>query len=227
MCREAHALHDRLVREQDARTTYFILFRIAIGKKIKRIMNAITINLNSIKMTDEQFYELCQNNRDLRFERNVEGKLIIMTPTGGGTGKRNFDLNLQLGKWNEQKQLGICFDSSTGFKLPNGADRSPDVAWIPAKKWNNLTPKQQEKFLPLCPDFVIELRSPSDDLKTLQEKMQEYLDNGTRLGWLINRKNRQVEVYRQGQAKEILNNPDSLSGEDVLTDFSLKLESIW
>ncbi|MDJ0902701.1 MAG: Uma2 family endonuclease [Xenococcus sp. MO_188.B8] len=190
-------------------------------------MNAITINLNSIKMTDEQFYELCQNNRDLRFERNVQGELIIMPPTGGGTGKRNFDLNLQLGKWNEQKQLGICFDSSTGFKLPNGADRSPDVAWIPVNKWNNLTQEQQEKFLPLCPDFVIELRSPSDDLKTLQEKMQEYLDNGTRLGWLINRKNRQVEVYRQGQVKEILNNPDSLSGEDVLTDFSLKLESIW
>ena len=236
-------------------------------------MNAITINLNSIKMTDEQFYELCQNNRDLRFERNVEGKLIIMAPTGGGTGKRNFDLNLQLGKWNEQKQLGICFDSSTGFKLPNGADRSADVAWIPVNKWNNLTQEQQEKFLPLCPDFVIELRSPSDDLKTLQDKMtsdpasakdanassfksgnpfsicswgkpprpqcftnglarerarmQEYLDNGTRLGWLINRKNRQVEVYRQGQVKEILNNPDSLSGEDVLTDFSLKLESIW
>ena len=190
-------------------------------------MNAITINLNSIKMTDEQFYELCQNNRDLRFERNVEGKLIIMAPTGGGTGKRNFDLILQLGKWNEQKHLGICFDSSTGFKLPNGADRSPDVAWVPVSKWNNLTQEQQEKFLPLCPDFVIELRSPSDDLKTLQDKMQEYLDNGTRLGWLINRKNRQVEVYRQGKDKEILNNPDSLSGEDILTNFSLKLESIW
>ena len=190
-------------------------------------MNAITINLKSIKMTDEQFYELCQNNRDLRFERNVQGELIIMPPTGGGTGKRNFDLNLQLGKWNEQKQLGVCFDSSTGFKLPNGANRSPDVAWIPLQKWNNLTLKQQEKFVPLCPDFIIELRSPSDDLKTLQEKMQEYIDNGTRLGWLINRKNRQIEVYRRGKVKEILNNPDSLSGEDVLTGFCLNLECIW
>ncbi|MGK7895752.1 MAG: Uma2 family endonuclease [Xenococcus sp. (in: cyanobacteria)] len=191
------------------------------------MMNAITINLNSIKLTDEQFYQLCQNNRDLRFERNIQGELIIMPPTGGGTGKRNFDLNLQLGKWNEQKQLGVCFDSSTGFKLPNGADRSPDLAWIPINKWNSLTQEQQEKFLPLCPDFVIELRSPSDNLKTLQEKMQEYLDNGTRLGWLINRKNRQVEVYRQGTDKEILDNPDSLSGEDVLINFILKLESIW
>ena len=191
-------------------------------------MNAITINLDSIiKMTDEQFYQLCSQNRDVRFERNAQGELIIMPPTGGGTGKRNFDINLQLGKWSEKNQQGVCFDSSTGFKLPNGADRSPDAAWIPLEKWNNLTPEQQEKFIPLCPDFVIELRSPSDDLNKLQKKMQEYIDNGTRLGWLINRQNRQVEVYRQGQAKEILNNPDSLSGEDVLPEFILNLASIW
>ena len=191
-------------------------------------MNAITINLSSIiRMTDDQFYELCQNNRDLRFERSAQGEIIIMPPTGGGTGKRNFEINLQLGKWNEQKQLGICFDSSTGFKLTNGATRSPDAAWIPLKKWNNLTLKQQERFVPLCPDFVLELRSSSDDLKNLQAKMQEYIDNGTRLGWLINHKNKQVEVYRQGKVKEILKNPDSLSGEDVLPEFSLNLKSIW
>ena len=191
-------------------------------------MNAITINFNSIiEMSDEQFFQLCQNNRDLRFERNTQGELIIMPPTGGETGRRNFDLNLQLGIWNRQKQLGVCFDSSTGFKLPNGADRSPDGAWIPLEKWNSLTPKQQEKFLPLCPDFVIELRSPSDDLKALQQKMQEYVNNGTRLGWLINPQARQVEIYRQGHAKEILTNPNNLSGEDVLPDFILNLESIW
>ena len=191
-------------------------------------MNAITINLNSIiQMTDDQFYQLCQNNRDLRFERNAQGELIIMPPTGGGTGKRNFDINLELGIQNRQKQLGVCFDSSTGFKLPNGADRSPTGAWIPLNKWNNLTLKQQEKFLPLCPDFVIELRSPSDELKTLQKKMQEYIDNGTLLGWLINPQDRQVEVYRQGQDKEILNNPENLSGEDILPDFILNLEAIW
>ena len=197
-------------------------------RRKEKIMNAITLNLNSIiKMTDEEFYELCQNNRDLKFERNAQGEIIIMSPTGGGTGKRNFEINLQLGKWNEQKQLGICFDSSTGFKLPNSADRSPDVAWIPLKKWRNLTLAQQETFVPLSPDFVVELRSPSDDLKTLQEKMQEYIDNGTRLAWLINRQNRQVEVYRQGKVKEVLINPDSLSGEDILPDFILNLEFIW
>lgn len=191
-------------------------------------MNAITINLNSIvEMTDEQFYQLCSQNRDVKFERNAGGELIVMPPTGGGTGKRNFDINVELGIWNRQKQLGVCFDSSTGFKLPNGADRSPDAAWIPREKWDDLTPEQQEKFIPLCPDFAIELRSPSDDLNKLQNKMQEYRDNGTRLGWLIDRTNRQVEVYRQGQAKQVLNNPDSLSGEDILPDFVLNLASIW
>jgi Uma2 family endonuclease len=191
-------------------------------------MNAITINLNSIiKMTDDQFYQLCSQNRDVRFERNAEGELIIMPPTGGGTGKRNFDINVELGIWNRQKQLGVCFDSSTGFKLPNGAERSPDAAWMSLEKWNHLTPEQQEKFIPLCPDFVIELRSPCDDLKTLQKKMEEYINNGTGLGWLIDRQNRRVEVYRQGQAKEILNNPESLSGENVLPEFILNLASIW
>jgi Uma2 family endonuclease len=191
-------------------------------------MNAITLNLNSmIEMTDEQFYQLCQHNRELRFERNKQGELIIMSPTGGGTGKRNFEIALQLGIWNSQKQLGVCFDSSTGFKLPNGANRSPDVAWIPTKKWQSLTQQQQEKFVPLCPDFIIELRSPSDELKILQKKMQEYLDNGIRLGWLINCQDRQVEIYRQGQAKEVLDATNSLSGEDILPDFRLNLDSIW
>lgn len=190
-------------------------------------MNTITINLNSIiKLSEEQFYQLCRQNPDIKFERNAQGELIIMSPTGGGTGKRNFEINLQLGIWNREKHLGVCFDSSTGFKLPNGADRSPDAAWIPLEKWNNLTLEQQEKFVPLCPDFVIELRSPSDDLKYLQEKMQEYIDNGTRLGWLINRKDRQVEIYRYGQVKKILNNPNFLSGEDVLPEFILNLISI-
>jgi Uma2 family endonuclease len=191
-------------------------------------MNAITVNLSSIiDMTDEQFYQLCCNNRELRFERNAKGELIIMPPTGGGTGKRNFDINVELGNWNRQEQLGVCFDSSTGFKLPNGADRSPDAAWIPVEKWNNFTLQQQERFLPLCPDFVIELRSPSDELKTVRDKMQEYINNGTRLGWLLNPQDRQVEIYRQGQAKEVLNNPESLSGEDVLPGFILNLAFIW
>ncbi len=191
-------------------------------------MNSMTINLNSvIELDEDQFYELCRTNPDVKFERNAQGELIIMSPTGGLTGKYNADIVTDLNLWNRQRKLGIVFDSSTGFKLPNGADRSPDAAWISLKRWNQLNLKQQEKFVPLCPDFVIELRSRSDRLKTLQEKMEEYRNNGTVLGWLINRKDKQVEIYRQGQPKEVLNQPSSLSGEDTLPDFVLNLESIW
>ncbi|ELS05295.1 hypothetical protein Xen7305DRAFT_00050380 [Xenococcus sp. PCC 7305] len=191
-------------------------------------MSSITIDLNSIiKLNEAQFYELCQANPDVKFERNAEGELIIMSPTGGITGRYNADIITDLNIWNRQKQLGIVFDSSTGFKLPNGANRSPDAAWIPLKKWNQLSLKQQEKFVPLCPDFVIELRSSSDQLQALQEKMNEYKNNGTLLAWLINRQDKQVEIYRQGQPKEILNQPDALSGENILSDFVLNLESIW
>ena len=189
-------------------------------------MTALILNIpQNIQLTDEQFFELCQVNRDLRFERNATGELIIMLPTGGG--RRNSGINAQLWLWNQQAQLGEVFDSSTGFKLPNGADRSLDASWITLAKWNALTPEQQERFLPLCPDFVIELRSPSDSLQSLQDKMQEYIDNGTRLGWLINRQNRQVEIYRQGREKEVLSDPATLSGEDVLPGFVLNLELVW
>ena len=184
-------------------------------------------NPETAPITDEQFYQLCITNRELKLERTAKGDLIIMPPTGGETSKFNSEVNLDLGLWNRQTKLGITFDSSGGFKLPNGADRSPDTAWIPLAKWESLTPEQQEKFPPICPDFVIELRSPSDSLKPLQEKMQEYMENGTRLGWLINRKNRQVEIYRQGREKEILENPTTLSGEDVLPGFVLNLSLIW
>ena len=191
-------------------------------------MNALTVNFNSIiKLTDEQFFQLCQDNRDLRFERNANGELIIMPPTGGETGNRNGRLTQQLFNWTDVDGTGIAFDSSTGFKLPNGADRSPDAAWIPLERWNALSNEQQKKFLPLCPDFVVELLSPSDSLSATQQKMQEYMDNGTCLGWLIVRSLRRVEIYRQGQEVEILEFPVSLSGEDVLPGFVLNLESIW
>ena len=157
----------------------------------------------------------------------AQGELIIMPPTGGETGKRNSDINLDLALWNRQNKLGIVFDSSTGFILPNGAKRSPDAAWIPTDKWDALTSEQKQKFLPLCPDFVIELRSPTDKLKTLQDKMQEYIENGTRLGWLINPQDKQVEIYRQDREVEVLNSPNSLSGENVLPGFILNLELIW
>ncbi|MGK7962873.1 Uma2 family endonuclease [Crocosphaera sp.] len=191
------------------------------------MVNPIEINCNSLKLTDEQFFQLCQDNRDLRFERNSNGDMVIMPPTGGETGNRNIEIAYQVQAWSRQNKLGVAFDSSTGFKLPNGADRSPDASWIPLEKWNNLTPQQRQKFLPLCPDFVIELRSPSDSLKTLHNKMKEYLENGTKLSWLINPKTKQVEIYRQGKEVEILDNPTTLSGEDVLPNFRLDLELIW
>jgi Uma2 family endonuclease len=191
-------------------------------------MTALTVNFNSvIKLTDEQFYQLCQDNETLRFERNSKGELIIMPPTGGETSNRNAGLTAQIWVWNEQTQLGKVFDSSGGFKLPLGADRSPDASWVKLERWNALTPEQKTKFAPLCPDFVVELLSPSDSLKDTQEKMKEYRDNGARLGWLINRKSRQVEIYRQGQDVEVVENPVTLSGEDVLPGFALYLASIW
>ncbi|MEH2057103.1 MAG: Uma2 family endonuclease [Nostoc sp.] len=191
-------------------------------------MNALTVNLKPVlELTDEQFFQLCQANRDLRFERTATGELIIMPPTGGETGNRNAGLTAQLWIWNEQNKLGIVFDSSTGFKLPNGADRSPDASWLRLERWNALTQEQQTKFIPLCPDFVIELLSPSDSLKVAQEKMREYIDNGVRLGWLINRKSRQVEIYRPGKEVEVLESPVTLSGEDVLNGFVLNLELVW
>jgi len=190
-------------------------------------MSPLTIKLDPLTLSNEQFYQLCQNNRDLRFERNRQGDLMIMPPTGGETGNRNAKIIVKLGIWTEQNGTGIFFDSSTGFKLPNGADKSPDAAWIALEKWNTLTIEQRQGFVPLCPDFVIELRSKSDNLKVLQEKMQEYLENGTRLGWLINRQDRQVEIYRQGQGVEVLENPSSLSGEDILPSFVLDLVPIW
>lgn len=191
-------------------------------------MTAITLNLNSlIKLTSEQFYQLCEENPDLKLERNANGELIVMPPTGGETGKSNSKLNLQVGIWNDRTELGEVFDSSTGFTLPNGADRSPDVSWVEKSRWSALTPEQKEKFIPLCPDFVIELVSPSDSLKKSQEKMQEYMENGCRLGWLINRKKREVEIYRPGQDVEVLQSPLTLSGENVLPGFVLNLQKIW
>jgi Uma2 family endonuclease len=191
-------------------------------------MTALTVNFNSvIKLTDEQFYQLCQDNETLRFERTATGELIIMPPAGGETSNRNGRLNQQLFNWTDTDATGIAFDSSGGFKLPNGADRSPDASWVKLERWNALTPEQQTKFAPLCPDFVVELLSPSDSLTETQKKMKEYRDNGARLGWLINRKSRQVEIYRPGQDVEVLESPASLSGEDVLPGFVLNLEPIW
>ena len=191
-------------------------------------MTAITLNLDAIiHLTDEQLYQLCQTNRDVKFERTAAGELIVMPPTGGETGDRNAEITFQLRAWNKQTELGKTFDSSTGFKLLNGADRSPDAAWIKLERWEGLTPEQRRKFPPLAPDFVVELRSATDDLKPLQDKMQEYRDNGVRLGFLIDPQNQRVEIYRLGRDVEVLESPTSLSGENLLPGFVLDLSQIW
>jgi Uma2 family endonuclease len=191
-------------------------------------MTSLTLNLNPIiKLTREQFYQLCETNPELKLERNAQGELIVMPPTGGETGRSNVNLIFQVAKWNEENQLGEVFDSSTGFTLPSGAERSPDVSWVEKSRWDGLTKEQKEKFIPLCPDFVIEIMSPSDNLKKLQNKMEEYLENGCRLGWLINRKKQEVEIYRLGKEVELLKLPQTLSGEDVLPEFVLNMQKIW
>ncbi len=182
----------------------------------------------SIQMTDEQFSEFCQVNRDLQIERNKLGELVIMPPTGSETGNREVNILGQLWVWTEQDGTGIAFSSSTGFKLSTGAERSPDASWIKLERWNALSAEQQEKFAPICPDFLIELRSPSDNLQSLQEKMEEYMQEpGIQLGWLIDRKQRQVYIYRPGKPEECLDNPASVSGELVLPGFVLNMSKIW
>ncbi|NJK27422.1 MAG: Uma2 family endonuclease [Coleofasciculaceae cyanobacterium SM2_3_26] len=182
----------------------------------------------TLHITQEQFEALATANRDLRLERTAEGALIVNPPTGSETGYRNIKIAYFLVRWIEEEGgHGIPFDSSTGFKLPNGADRSPDAAWVRRERWEALTPQQRKGFAPLCPDFVVELRSESDSLPTLRAKMQEYMENGAQLGWLLDPQNRRVEIYRPGQAVEVLENPDRLSGETVLPGFVLQLKRIW
>ncbi len=181
----------------------------------------------TLKISHEQFLDLALANRDLQLERNATGELIIMPPTGSYTGKRNFDIAGQLWFWNRQTKLGEAFDSSTGFHLPNGSDRSPDAAWVKQEKWDTLSLEQKETFAPICPDFVLELRSKTDSLEKLQSKMREYIENGASLGWLIDQKNQRVEIYRPGKDVEILEHPTSLSGEDVLPGFILDLTEVW
>jgi Uma2 family endonuclease len=180
-----------------------------------------------VQMTNEQFYEFCQANGDLRIERTANGEVIIMPPAFSDTGNRNFNIAAQLGYWTEQDGTGIGFDSSAGFTLPNGAMRSPDASWIELERWNALTDAQKASFAPICPSFVIELRSSSDRLIKLQEKMQEYIDNGALLGWLIDRQNRKVYIYRPNREVEILDNPEAVSGNPELPGFVLRMGKIW
>ena len=191
-------------------------------------MTSVTLSLKTFidRISERDLEKICAENPDARLEINTEGQLIIMSPTGSESGKRNTSLIFQVELWNRQQNLGIVFDSSTGFKLANGAIRSPDVSWVTLAKWNSLTKQQQRKFAPIDPDFVIELMSPTDDLDELQNKMAEYMDCGVRLGWLINPDEKQVEIYRQQQEPEILDNPATLSGEDILPGLIVNLKDI-
>ncbi|MEG4804837.1 Uma2 family endonuclease [Microcoleus sp. ARI1-B5] len=185
-------------------------------------------NSIALTVTGEQFEALALANPDLRLERSAQGELIVNPPTGGESGKRNFSITGQVARWYDDNQdLGEGFDSSTGFILPNGARFSPDASWVSRARWEALTAKERKGFVPLCPDFVVELRSASDSLSTLQTKMREYIDNGARLGWLIDPQNRRVEIYRQQAEVEILINPAELSGEDLLPGFVLNLRRVW
>ncbi|MDF5735157.1 MULTISPECIES: Uma2 family endonuclease [unclassified Nostoc] len=188
----------------------------------------LTVNFPSlVQMTNEQFYEFCQANGDLRIERTANGEVIIMPPAFSDTGNRNFNIAAQLGYWTEQDGTGIGFDSSAGFTLSNGAMRSPDASWVELERWNALTDAQKASFAPICPSFVIELRSSSDRLIKLQDKMQEYIDNGASLGWLIDRQNRKVYIYHHHRELEILENPEAVIGNPELPGFVLRMAKIW
>ncbi len=188
-------------------------------------MIAISLDLKPLtqRLTHEQFYELCMANRDVPMERSPTGTLIIMSPVGGESGEKEANYIADLVIWNRQTQLGKVFSSSTIFKLPHGGDRSPDAAWVALDRWHGLTQAQQKKFPPLCPDFVLELRSESDRLNPLQDKMQEYLNSGLRLGWLINPQDQQIEIYRPDQLVKVIDFPAKVSGEDVLPGFVLNV----
>ena len=183
----------------------------------------VTLNLKNVDFSDDQFYQLCQNNQDWQLELTAKEELMIMSPIGGISGRREADLLTDLSLWNRRTKLGHVFSSSTIFRLPKGGKRSPDAAWVANQVWESLSLEEQEKFPPICPNFVIELRSRTDALSQLQEKMQEYLDSGLQLGWLINPQAQQVEIYRPNQNVEIIQLPAKLLGESILPDFVLDL----
>ena len=187
----------------------------------------LVLDVCAVGLTDEQFFRLCQDNRDLRFELTAQEELIIMPPTGSETGWRSARITVRLGVWAERDGSGLVFDSSTGFTLPDGSKRSPDAAWIRLERWEALTATERQRFAPICPDFVLELRSPTDDLATAQAKMLEYLGNGARLGWLLDPQAKRVYMFRPGQPAEVLENPGTVSGDPVLSGFVLNLRDIW
>ncbi len=187
----------------------------------------LVLNFSTIAMTDEQFVKFCADNGELRIELTAKRELIIMPPAFPTTGMKNNALSAQVYNWSKQDGTGLSFDSSAGFTFPNGAMRSPDASWIRRESWDALAKDELNKFSHIVPDFVAELRSDSDSLTTLQDKMAEYIENGVRLGWLIDPFQRRVHVYRPGKDVEVLENPETVSGEDVLPGFELSLQEVW
>lgn len=180
-----------------------------------------------VQLSDDQFFAFCQANPDYQFERTATGELVILSPTGSESGQRNFNLTVQFGLWVQQDATGVGFDSSTGFTLPNGAVRSPDLSWLENSRWTAIPPEQRQKFAPICPTFVVELRSETDNLMMLQAKLAEYIVNGSKLGWLIDPIAQQVYVYRPDAPMQLLDRPVTLSGDPVLPGFKLDLSKIW
>jgi Uma2 family endonuclease len=178
-------------------------------------------------MTEDEFFRFCQLNRDLRIERSAQGEVIVMPPTASETSAKNSEINFQLVRWAKKDGTGITFDSSGGFTLPNGAVRSPDASWVKRERFEALTKEERQKFAPLCPDFVIDLRSKTDSLKDVKAKMREYMENGARLGFLLDPQTRRVHVYWPGRRVEVLRNPETVSGEPVLSGFRLDLREVW
>ena len=178
-------------------------------------------------LTDDQLFEFSQLNRDLRIECNAQGELIIMPPTGGETSERNAEITMQLRQWAKRGGEGVTFDSSGGFRLANGSVRSPDAAWVKRSRFDALTAEERKKFIPFCPEFVVELRSPTDSLSVLQEKMQEYIDNGAQLAWLIDPEQKRLYVYRPNEPVQELDEPETVSGDPLLSGFVLNLREIW
>lgn len=195
-----------------------------------RASESLPIHLHfgaELRLDDDELFRFCQLNRELRIERSANGDLDVMTPVGGEGSSRKAELTFALVRWAREDGSGVVFDSSAGFLLPNGAMRSPDAAWLDRSRWEELTSEQRAKFVPLCPEFVVELRSRSDALSTLQAKMTEWIDNGARLGWLLDPESRSVDVYRPGRAVEVLENAERVSADPVLPGFVLELAAIW
>jgi len=191
------------------------------------LSDALIVNLRSLRVTHQQFFQLCKDNPELRLELTAQGELIAMSPTGSKTGLRNTVIIRQLAEWAKRDGNGVTFDSSAGFTLPNGAQRSPDASWLRKARWQALSPEEQESFAPLCPDFVVELRSPSDAVEVVQSKMSEYLDNGAELGWLFDPQTKRVYVYRPGTEVECLESPAKVEGDSPVEGFILDADEVW